>query len=111
MSQELWSLENDFSAYFTHIFPYSKRDGTPAAKMPQVNGKIIKERGKILRETGARELQKFLAKQIGKNLSVILEKDGFGKSENFLDVKISHGKSGEIVKVRAEEVEENYLIG
>ena len=59
---------------FTHIFPYSKREGTPAAKMPQVNGKIIKERAKILREAGAQELQKFLAKEIGKNLKVVLEK-------------------------------------
>ena len=111
MFQNSVRLIEEAGIIFTHIFPYSKRDGTPAAKMPQVNGKIIKERGKILRETGARELQKFLAKQIGKNLSVILEKDGFGKSENFLDVKISHGKSGEIVKVKAEAVEENYLIG
>jgi threonylcarbamoyladenosine tRNA methylthiotransferase MtaB len=111
MFQNSVRLIEEAGIIFTHIFPYSKRDGTPAAKMPQINGKIIKERGKILRETGARELQKFLAKQIGKNLSVILEKDGFGKSENFLDVKISHGKSGEIVKVKAEAVEENYLIG
>jgi threonylcarbamoyladenosine tRNA methylthiotransferase MtaB len=111
MFQNSVRLIEEAGIIFTHIFPYSKRDGTPAAKMPQVNGKIIKERGKILRETGARELQKFLAKQIGKNLSVILEKDGFGKSENFLDVKISRGKSGEIVKVKAEGIEENYLIG
>ncbi len=111
MFQNSVRLIEEAGIIFTHIFPYSKRDGTPAAKMPQVNGKIIKERGKILRETGARELQKFLAKQIGKNLSVILEKDGFGKSENFLDVKISHGISGEIVKVKAEAVEESYLIG
>ena len=111
MFQNSVRLIEEAGIIFTHIFPYSKRDGTPAAKMPQDNGKIIKERGKILRETGARELQKFLAKQIGKNLSVILEKDGFGKSENFLDVKISHGISGEIVKVKAEAVEESYLIG
>ncbi len=98
---------------FTHIFPYSKRDGTPAAKMPQLNGTIIKERAKILRETGAQELQKFLQTQIGKNLSVIVEKGGMGKSENFLDVKIINGenlKSGEIVTVRVYELQENLLI-
>jgi threonylcarbamoyladenosine tRNA methylthiotransferase MtaB len=88
---------------FTHIFPYSKRDGTPAAKMPQVNGKIIKERAKILRDTGLLQLKNFLGSQIGKKLQVIVEKDGVGKSENFLNVKILDQekklKSGEIITV------------
>ncbi len=98
---------------FTHIFPYSKREGTPAAKMPQLNGKIVKARAKILREAGAKELQKFLHAQIGKNLSVIVEKDGVGKSENFLDVKIIGGeelKSGDILTVKIAEVQGNFLI-
>jgi threonylcarbamoyladenosine tRNA methylthiotransferase MtaB len=99
---------------FTHIFPYSKRDGTPAAKMPQVNGAIIKERSKILRETGQKELQKFLKNQVGKNLSVIVEKNGIGKSENFLDVKILQEdrktKVGEILKVKVLQAEENFLV-
>ncbi len=99
---------------FTHIFPYSKRDGTPAAKMPQVNGAIIKERAKILRETGQKELQKFLKSQVGKNLSVIVEKNGIGKSENFLDVKILQEdrkiKAGEILKVKILQAEENFLV-
>ena len=100
---------------FTHIFPYSKRDGTPAAKMPQVNGKIIKERAKILREAGASELQKYLASQVGKNISVIIEKDGVGKSENFLDVKIASEclqlQSGEIVEVKITGFEQGCLLG
>jgi len=99
---------------FTHIFPYSKRDGTPAAKMPQVNGAIIKERAKILRETGQKELQKFLESQVGKNLSVIVEKNGIGKSENFLDVKILDGdrkiKSGEISEIQVCGMEGNFLL-
>ena len=99
---------------FTHIFPYSKRDGTPAAKMPQINGAIIKERAKILREAGASELQKFLKTQVGKNVSVIVEKDGVGKSENFLDVKIAGEgeklKAGEIFTVQVEGVEGNSLV-
>lgn len=98
---------------FTHIFPYSKREGTPAAKMPQVNGAITKQRAKILRETGEKELQKFLATQIGKTLSVIVEKDGVGKSENFLDVRIENVqnvKSGEILNVKVLDVLENFLV-
>lgn len=103
-------LVEEAGIIFTHIFPYSKRDGTPAAKMPQLNGTIIKARAKILRETGEKELQKFLHSQIGKNLSVILEKDGFGKSENFLDVKVNRGKAGDIVEAKAVGVQQNYLI-
>jgi threonylcarbamoyladenosine tRNA methylthiotransferase MtaB len=98
---------------FTHIFPYSKRDGTPAAKMPQLDGKIIKIRAKLLREAGQKQLQNFLQNQIGKNLKVIIEKDGMGKSENFLDVKIigdsQNLKSGEILQIKASGVEGNFL--
>ncbi len=100
---------------FTHIFPYSKREGTPAAKMPQVNGLITKERAKILRETGAAELQKFLSKQVGKSFNVIVEKDGKGKTENFLDVKITSDileyKNGEIELVKITGFERNHLCG
>jgi threonylcarbamoyladenosine tRNA methylthiotransferase MtaB len=100
---------------FTHIFPYSKREGTPAARMPQVNGKTTKARAKILREKGAAELQKFLQKQVGKNLKILIEKDGIGKAENFLDVKIlgdyKNFNSGEILEIKASVVEKNFLIG
>lgn len=100
---------------FTHIFPYSKREGTPAAKMPQVNGKIVKERAKILREKGAAELQKFLQKQVGKTLKVLIEKDGIGKAENFLDVKIlsdsENLKSDVIIEVVVLGTENNFLTG
>ncbi len=106
-------LLEEANIVFTHIFPYSKRDGTPAAKMPQVDGKIIKERSKILREAGEKNLQKFLETQIGKETNVIIEKDGIGKSENFLDVKLSQDgvKVGEIVKVRLLEISGRTMIG
>ncbi len=97
---------------FAHIFPYSKRDGTPAAKMPQVNGNVIKERAKLLREAGARQLQKYLQTQVGRTLSVVVEKDKMAKSENFLDVKIDGDlKVGEIVEVRIVAVAEGFLVG
>ncbi len=98
---------------FTHIFPYSKRDGTPAAKMPQLDGRTIKERAKLLREAGQKQLQKFLQSQFGKNLKIIVEKDKMGKSENFLDVKIiddaENLKAGEILQVKVASVEGNFL--
>ncbi len=98
---------------FTHIFPYSKRSGTPAAKMPQVNGAIIKRRAKILREAGDVELKKYLQTQIGKKIKVIVEKNNIAKSENFLDVKLveeENLQAGEILKIKVAGVEGNFLI-
>lgn len=100
---------------FTHIFPYSKREGTPAAKMPAVNGKIIKERARILRDAGESELQKLLQKQVGKKISVIVENGDSSKSENFLDVRILNKgelvKSGDILEVEIVDVEGKGLLG
>ena len=114
MFQNSVKLIKEAGIIFTHIFPYSKRDGTPAAKMPPINGKIVKERAKILRQAGADELQKFLAKEVGKDVTVIVEKNRVGKSENFLDVKIlgrSDLASGELTKAKSVSIEGNYLIG
>lgn len=113
MFEDSLSLIEQAGIVFTHIFPYSKREGTPAAKMPQVKGDIIKKRAKALREAGLQELQKFLKKQIGNKMKVILEKDNFAKSENFLDVKIISDKmlqAGDIIEIKVSGVEENYLL-
>jgi threonylcarbamoyladenosine tRNA methylthiotransferase MtaB len=73
---------------FTHIFPYSPRLGTPASKMKQLDRKIIKDRTKILRDAGEKQLAKFLGKQIGKEFLVLVEKNNCGKTTNFLNVRI-----------------------
>jgi threonylcarbamoyladenosine tRNA methylthiotransferase MtaB len=106
------NLIKEANLIFTHIFPYSKREGTPAAKMPKVAGNIIKERAKKLREAGSEQLNNFLQKQIGKKLKVLIEKDGFARAENFLEVKISDKNlnSGEIIEVEIIDFEKNYLI-
>ena len=98
------NLIKEAGIVFTHIFPYSKREGTPAAKMPAVDGKIIKERARLLREAGEAELDSYLQKQIGKKFTVIVENDGTAKTENFLDVDLSGisdlgGKKGEMIDV------------
>ncbi len=82
-----------------HIFPYSSRPGTPAAKMPQVNGNVVKERAAILREEGEKELQKFLKSEIGKTRQVLIEKDGTGHTEHFIRVKNIGGEAGNIVSI------------
>ncbi len=71
-----------------HIFPYSKRPGTPAARMPQVAGDVRKARAKQLREAGERNLQHYLSRQINASAQVLVEKDGEGHSEHFAKVRI-----------------------
>jgi threonylcarbamoyladenosine tRNA methylthiotransferase MtaB len=83
-----------------HIFPYSSRPGTPAAKMPQVNGKVIKERATILREQGEKQLQAFLVSEIGKTRSVLIEKDGVGHTEHFVRVRGVKGDVGELKEIK-----------
>ena len=99
---------------FNHIFPYSVREGTVAANMPQLDGNIIKERARILREKSEQQLRKYLQNQDGKEFKVIVEKDERGKTENFLDIDLSNLrgqnlKVGEILAVTT-KFKDNKLI-
>lgn len=84
---------------FLHVFPYSPREGTPAARMPQVNGHIIKERAARLREAGLQNLDKTLTRFLGKEVNVLLESETQGYSEHFLKVLMtSPGTPGSLLK-------------
>ncbi len=70
-----------------HVFPYSKREGTPAAKIPsQVNGNVIKARASQLREAGAAQVEKHLAAQLGKTHHILMENPKMGRTEQFTEV-------------------------
>ena len=73
---------------FLHVFPYSERDGTPAARMPQVDPAIRKARAARLREAGERQLEKFMQAQVGKTAQVIVEQNNIGRSENFAEIDL-----------------------
>ena len=94
-----------------HVFPYSERPMTPAAKMPMVEMKIRKERASYLRELGGRLLNLKLAEFEGKRLNVLIERNGVGYSENYLKVKTNSNKTGEIVSVLITKRNENELVG
>lgn len=72
-----------------HIFPYSPRPGTPAARMPQVNGKVIKERAAVLRNLGAEKVSTHLLAQQGKTHQVLMESAHMGRTEQFTEVTFS----------------------
>src|SRR5438445_3417026 len=82
---------------FLHVFPYSKRPGTPAARMPQVSGGEIKERAKRLRAAGETALRKRLASEIGATREVLIESDKQGRTEHFLPVAIAGETSGAVM--------------
>jgi threonylcarbamoyladenosine tRNA methylthiotransferase MtaB len=71
-----------------HVFPYSPRPGTPAARMPQVRGDVVKERARRLREAGKQALQRHLAAEVGRRRMVLCESGGIGRTEQFTPVRI-----------------------
>jgi threonylcarbamoyladenosine tRNA methylthiotransferase MtaB len=84
---------------FLHVFPYSPRPGTPAARMPQVPGGAIKDRARRLREVGATALRKRLASEVGAMREVLIESVTVGRTEHFLPVAISGETPGKVRKL------------
>lgn len=96
------ALIDDCDIVFGHIFPYSPRAGTPAARMPQVGRGIARERAATLREANARRRHCWLDAQLGRTASVLVERDGrTGHAENFAAVTLAAPASpGTIIDVR-----------
>ena len=80
------ALIKDCNLTWLHIFPYSSRTGTPAARMPAVNGKIIKTRAAQLRAAGDSQVQRHLQSQIGKTHDVLMESPRMGRTQQFAEV-------------------------
>ena len=80
-------LIQDCGLTWLHIFPYSPREGTPAARMPQVNGNHIKRRAAVLRGLGAKQIQSHLSSQLGKDHRILMEDAHMGRTEQFTEVK------------------------
>ena len=84
-----------------HVFPYSARPGTPAARMPQVDGRLIKERAKKLRDAGASRSTAFLNSRIGQTENVLMETETRGRTEQFAEITMAApARAGEIVKTK-----------
>jgi threonylcarbamoyladenosine tRNA methylthiotransferase MtaB len=72
-----------------HVFPFSPRPGTPAARMPQIRREVIKQRARRLREKGADALQLHLDGQIGARRRVLTESRELGRTEQFTPIKLA----------------------
>ncbi|MFY9955129.1 tRNA (N(6)-L-threonylcarbamoyladenosine(37)-C(2))-methylthiotransferase MtaB [Bradyrhizobium sp.] len=91
-----FSLVDECDLTLLHVFPYSPRPGTPAARMPQVAGGAIRERAKRLREAGEVALRRRLASEIGATREVLIESTTQGRTEHFLPVAINGETPGAV---------------
>lgn len=89
---------------FVHVFPYSARPGTPAARMPQLPGEIVGERAARLREAASAAHGRHLQARIGRQLTVLTERGNTGRAEDFTLLRFSRDIApGRIVPVTAQE--------
>ena len=95
-------LVDDCHLTWLHVFPYSRREGTPAAKIPsQVDGNLIKVRAARLRSAGERRVAAHLTDQLGKTHNVLMENPHMGRTEQFAEVVFETPQpEGRIVKAR-----------
>jgi len=96
-----------------HIFPYSARTGTPAARMPQVTSNIKKLRARLLREAGAGLVAEHLSKKVGSDETLLLEQNDTGYTDQFFPMKVSgNHKPGDIITAKVDHImEDNTLVG
>ncbi|MCI5049448.1 MAG: tRNA (N(6)-L-threonylcarbamoyladenosine(37)-C(2))-methylthiotransferase MtaB [Rickettsiales bacterium] len=99
MFENTLRLVDEAGLSYLHVFPYSEREGTPAAKMPQVPHEIRKERAAQLREKGKLQEEALYQSASGKVANVLVEKDGIGRSEQFIPVDCSGMQAGVIASV------------
>jgi threonylcarbamoyladenosine tRNA methylthiotransferase MtaB len=99
MAAQTLALIEDCGLTFLHVFPFSPRPGTPAAKMPPVPPDLVKERARRLREAGDAALRRHLRGRIGRTLPVLAERGGIGRAPDFTPVSIGRAKPGSFTKV------------
>lgn len=87
MFQNSLTLIQDCNITFLHVFPYSPRPDTPAARMPQVDRAIIKERAKRLRDLGQQQLLKTFKNLVRQTVEIVVEKDHTGRTPHFCPVQ------------------------
>lgn len=107
-------LVDDCGLTYLHVFPYSEREGTPAAKMPPVAKAERKERAARLRAKGELAKAAFLSAQQGEVVPVLFEKDGWGRAPNFASVRRQDGSTppaGTLETLRLVDLQDGILMG
>jgi threonylcarbamoyladenosine tRNA methylthiotransferase MtaB len=97
---------------FVHVFPYSARPGTPAARMPRLPGPLVKERAARLRAAGATVLAGELRSRVGSETDVLVERTGMGRAEFYAAVSFAApGGAGSVRRMRLVGSNANSLVG
>jgi threonylcarbamoyladenosine tRNA methylthiotransferase MtaB len=92
-------LVDDCGLTFLHVFPYSARQGTPAARMPQLHGAVIASRASALREKGVAALERHLERAKGRRIAVLMENEGSGRAADFTPVRLeTEARAGALVE-------------
>jgi threonylcarbamoyladenosine tRNA methylthiotransferase MtaB len=99
MFENSMKLVEECDLTWLHVFPYSARPGTPAARMPAVNGAAIKTRAARLRAAGERQVQRHLEAQVGQTHDVLMENPHMGRTAQFTEVSFAAPQvEGDIVR-------------
>jgi threonylcarbamoyladenosine tRNA methylthiotransferase MtaB len=94
-----------------HVFPFSPRPGTPAARMPQVDGAVVRERAGRLRALGAERMAAHLAEMQGRRVLLLMERPDLGRTEGFARTRLPGGYApGAIVPARISGQEDGVLL-
>lgn len=105
-------LVEECGLVYLHVFPFSPRKGTPAARMPQVNRVAVKERAARLRDLGTTVLGQFLDKQRGSEVDVLMERDGLGRTPQFAEIRLpADVPSGAMLRARVSGRDGQQLAG
>jgi len=109
-------IVDECSLTYLHVFPYSPRPGTPAARMPQLDGNIIKERARQLRLQGEAAITRTFCQFVGKSVNVLVEElsEGLvkGKTDHFAPIQIVGSASiASVIPVRVTDITNQHLIG
>ena len=111
MFENSLKLVEECGLTWLHVFPYSKRKGTPAARMPQVHGAAIRERAARLREAGAQRVAAHLAGEVGARRAVLMEAARRGRTEGFAEVVFGADQAvGAVVEAEIAGVEGERLV-
>jgi len=105
------ALVDEVGLAFLHVFPFSPRPETPAARMPQLDKATIKARAALLRDKGQQALAAYLDSQIGTTQTVLIERDGKGRLNSFAEIQVPGGQAGALIQARVTGRADGYLLG
>ena len=112
MFENSLTIISEISIPWLHVFPFSARAGTPAAKIPPIDGTVIKARAKTLREAGDQAKAQHLKARIGSEDTALFEETGFGRLPDFSRIKVDNPASAaSLARIRITNANEDYLIG